>query len=67
MTGNEFIEELKKHPNLELPICISVDYDPRYPFKRVFAEEFLEIIENDPACIPILLAGYSNNDKELAE
>jgi hypothetical protein len=64
MTGRELIEEIKKCGNIDLPINISVDYHPDYPLRRVFTNEFLEIIDNDSNEITLLFSGYSNNDME---
>ena len=62
MTGRELIEEIKKHPNIDLPICISVDYHSRYPSRRVYTTEFLEMVDNDPTEITLLFEGYSNQE-----
>jgi hypothetical protein len=67
MTGRELIEEIKKHPNIDLPISISVDYHPDYPYRRVFANEFFEMIDNSTDEIPLLFGGYSNNDMETGQ
>ena len=65
MTGRELIKEIQKHGNIDLPITISVDYNKDYPYRRVFASEFLgcdNITSTDE--ILILMGGYSNNDME---
>ena len=69
MTARELIAEISEQPNLDIPITISVDYHPLYPFRRVFTQEFLEVIQGVDGNgelneIVLLFEGYSNNDKE---
>lgn len=68
MTGLELIKEIKKHPNIDLPITISVDYHPEYPYRRVFANELFGINDIDNSSeITILMGGFSNNDMEAGQ
>jgi len=73
MTGSELIKEIEKCGNIDLPINISVDYHPDYPFRRVFSNSFLGINDlglGDNANvseITLLFEGYSNNDMETDE
>ena len=66
MTGRELIAEIKKHDNIDLPICISVDYHPIYKHRRVYATGFLESNNlNSTDEIELLFDGYSNQDKQV--
>lgn len=70
MTVGELIAEVNKQPNLDIPITISVDYHSLYPFRRVFTQEFLEVLHErdgngDLNEIVLLFEGYSNNDIEV--
>ena len=45
----------------ELDLCISVETDKKYPYLRVFADDYLDYRISQGE-ITLLFEGYSNND-----